>query len=157
MAPLGMAPHTDARATADPLDALVGHSAAMQEVFRLIEQVAATTLTVLITGETGTGKELVARAVHGCSDRSRGPFIAVNGSAIPAGLIESEFFGHARGAFTGALTARRGLMEELVGERCSSTKSPRWTSRCRPSCSAHSRTGARDRWAPTSRSPSTSG
>lgn len=115
MAPLGMAPHTDARATADPLDALVGHSAAMQEVFRLIEQVAATTLTVMVTGETGTGKELVARAVHGLSDRSRGPFIAVNGSAIPAGLIESEFFGHARGAFTGAVTARRGLMEEARG------------------------------------------
>jgi len=98
-----------------PLDGLVGHSSAMQELFHLIEQVAATSLTVLITGETGTGKELVARGVHGLSERSRGPFVAVNGSAIPGGLIESELFGHARGAFTGAVSARRGLMEDAAG------------------------------------------
>jgi DNA-binding NtrC family response regulator len=98
-----------------PLDSIVGNSTAMQQMFRLIEQVAPTRLTVLITGETGTGKELVARAVHGASDRASGPYVVVNCSALPETLIESELFGYTRGSFTGAVATRRGLIEEAQG------------------------------------------
>jgi PAS domain S-box-containing protein len=87
---------------------LLGRSDAMRTVFEAIGQVARTGSTVLITGETGTGKELVARAVHRASDRADKPLVLVNCAAIPASLIESEFFGHERGAFTGALTRREG-------------------------------------------------
>lgn len=100
---------------ANPLDALVGNSPPMQELFRLMERVAPTRMTVLVTGETGTGKELVARAIHGLSDRARRPFIAVNSSAIPETLIDSELFGHTRGSFTGAVETHRGLIEEAQG------------------------------------------
>ena len=90
---------------------LLGTSAKMQAVYRLIEGVAATTSTVLVLGESGTGKELVARAVHQHSARSTAPFVAVNCAAIPRELVESELFGHERGAFTGAHNARAGLFE----------------------------------------------
>ncbi|MBT3342004.1 MAG: sigma-54-dependent Fis family transcriptional regulator [Gemmatimonadetes bacterium] len=98
------------------LDGIVGHSAAIAAVKTQIEQVSATdTTTVLITGETGTGKELVARAVHQSSARHQGPFIAVNCSAIAPNLIESELFGHEKGAFTDAHKARKGQFELASG------------------------------------------
>jgi DNA-binding NtrC family response regulator len=94
---------------------MVSNSATMKEVFRQIAQVAATDETVLLLGESGTGKELVARALHHSSKRSAGPFVAVNCSAIPETLMESELFGHEKGAFTGAATQRRGRFEEAAG------------------------------------------
>jgi DNA-binding NtrC family response regulator len=87
----------------------------MQRLFRLIERVAPTRATVLITGETGTGKELVARAVHDLSPRADKSFVAVNCSAIPSTLLEAELFGHIRGSFTGAVQSRKGLIEEAAG------------------------------------------
>ena len=90
---------------------LIGNSPAMQEVYRLAIGVAPTSSTVLILGESGTGKELTARAIHGHSPRVNNPFVAVNCSAIPVDLVESELFGHVRGAFTGATATRAGLFE----------------------------------------------
>jgi len=95
--------------------AMVGKTPAMQRLFRLVERVAPTRATVLITGETGTGKELVARAVHEHSPRGDKPFVAVNCSAIPSTLLEAELFGHVRGSFTGAVQSRKGLIEEASG------------------------------------------
>src|SRR5262249_5876823 len=81
---------------------LLGKSARMQELFKLIGRAAAADTTVLVTGESGTGKELVARAIHHHGGRKHGPFVAINCAAIPENLLESELFGHERGAFTGA-------------------------------------------------------
>ena len=93
------------------LGSLVGSSRSMQEIFHLVEQVAPSTASVLITGESGTGKELVARTIHDMSPRKNKPFVAINCSAIPETLIESEIFGHEKGAFTGALERRAGCFE----------------------------------------------
>jgi len=98
-----------------PSDELVGNSRTMREVFGLISQVADSSTTVLIHGETGTGKELVARAIHKNSPRAQGPFVEVNCAAMPDTLLESELFGHERGAFTGANMRRRGRFEEANG------------------------------------------
>ena len=95
--------------------ALVAASPAMREVIRLVERAAEYKTTVLITGESGVGKEIVARAVHELSDRAAQPFLAVNCGAIPESLIESELFGHAKGAFTGADSEKRGLFREAGG------------------------------------------
>jgi transcriptional regulator with GAF, ATPase, and Fis domain len=95
--------------------AIVGRSDVMQEVFRLVEQVAPARSTVLITGESGTGKELIAKAIHEASPRVGKPFVTVNSSNIPSELLESELFGHTRGAFTGAVAAKKGLFEVADG------------------------------------------
>ena len=97
------------------LGSLVGPSKKMQEVFRLVEMVAPSTASVLITGESGTGKELVARTIHSLSKRKLKPFVAINCAAIPETLIESEIFGHEKGAFTGALERRTGCFELAEG------------------------------------------
>jgi formate hydrogenlyase transcriptional activator len=93
------------------LPRIVGNSAALRRVLEMVRIVAPTDATVLIQGETGTGKELIAEAIHKCSDRSNGPFVKVNCAAIPAGLLESELFGHERGAFTGAVARGIGRFE----------------------------------------------
>ncbi|MCU0577482.1 MAG: sigma 54-interacting transcriptional regulator [Desulfobacterota bacterium] len=98
-----------------PSDEIIGNSKTMKEVFGLVSQVADSGTTVLIHGETGTGKELVARAIHRNSPRVNGPFVEVNCAAMPDTLIESELFGHERGAFTGANQKRRGRFEEATG------------------------------------------
>jgi len=90
---------------------LIGSSATMQEVYRLVERVAANDCTVLVRGESGTGKELVANAIHGLSQRAAGPFVVQNCSAFNDNLLESELFGHVRGAFTGAVSDKKGLFE----------------------------------------------
>jgi len=95
-----------------PLPPIVGASARMQRLLKLVARVAPTESTVLILGESGTGKELVARSLHVLSPRAQGPFVAVNVAALPDSLIESELFGYARGAFTGAASDRAGLVEE---------------------------------------------
>jgi two-component system nitrogen regulation response regulator GlnG len=98
-----------------PGDRLVGKSPAMLEIFKTIGRVAARNIPVLVTGESGTGKELVARAIHGASRRVDAPFVAINTAAIPRELLESELFGHERGAFTGAVAARLGRFRECAG------------------------------------------
>jgi len=94
---------------------MLGQAPAMQDVFRAIGRLSQSNVTVMITGESGTGKELVARALHKHSPRASGPFIAINTAAIPKDLLESELFGHERGAFTGAQTMRRGRFEQAEG------------------------------------------
>jgi len=97
------------------LGSMAGKSAPMRALFQLIETVAPTAATILITGETGTGKEMVARAIHQTSPRHRGRFVAINVSAIPETLLDAELFGHARGAFTGAVAMRQGRLEQADG------------------------------------------
>ncbi|WP_302174500.1 nitrogen regulation protein NR(I) [uncultured Hydrogenophaga sp.] len=94
---------------------MLGQAPAMQDVFRAIGRLSQSQVTVLITGESGSGKELVARALHKHSPRASGPFVAINTAAIPKDLLESELFGHERGAFTGAQTMRRGRFEQADG------------------------------------------
>jgi DNA-binding NtrC family response regulator len=102
-------------ADAGEISGIIGNCAAMQDVFQQIRQVADTDATVLIQGESGTGKELIARALHDLSDRSGGPFIPVNLGALPETLLESELFGHEKGAFTGAARQKPGCFEQARG------------------------------------------
>jgi DNA-binding NtrC family response regulator len=94
---------------------IIGESAPMQRVFEMVQRVAPMRTSVLITGDTGTGKELIARAVHDVSPRANAQFIAVNCSALPENLLESELFGHVKGSFTGAIANKRGLIEDASG------------------------------------------
>src|SRR5262245_22427199 len=96
----------------EPFDSMIGESDSMRALFATIERVAPTDLTVLVLGETGTGKELVARSLHRRSGRGEGPFVALNCAALPATLVESELFGFERGSFTGAVAARAGHVEQ---------------------------------------------
>ena len=100
---------------ASAMPEMLGQAPAMQDVFRAIGRLSQSTVTVMITGESGSGKELVARALHKHSPRAGGPFVAINTAAIPKDLLESELFGHERGAFTGAQTMRRGRFEQADG------------------------------------------
>lgn len=106
---------TEAVAGARSFEGLVGKSPVMKQVYDLIQRVSSTDSSVLLTGESGTGKELVARALHAESERTSKPFIAINCAAVPANLLESELFGHVRGAFTDAKTSRKGLFERADG------------------------------------------
>ena len=110
------------RAAARPI---IGHSSSLREVLEQVEIVASTDATVLVLGETGTGKELVARAIHDASGRSQRPFVKLNCAAIPATLLESELFGHERGAFTGAVAMKKGLLETAEGGTESGTTARR--------------------------------
>lgn len=101
--------------SAEPVSEIIGEAPAMQEVFRAIGRLSQSNISVLINGESGTGKELVAHALHRHSPRSKAPFIALNMAAIPKDLMESELFGHEKGAFTGAATLRRGRFEQANG------------------------------------------
>jgi len=105
----------EVRARGVPGERLVGRSASLLEVFKTIGRVARSDVSVLINGESGTGKELIARAIHNASPRAEKPFVAVNAAAIPRDLLESELFGHERGAFTGAVEARPGRFREASG------------------------------------------
>ncbi|MBW5408234.1 nitrogen regulation protein NR(I) [Morganella morganii] len=102
-------------AASDPVSGIIGESPAMQEVYRVIGRLSRSSISVLINGESGTGKELVAHALHHHSPRADAPFIALNMAAIPKDLIESELFGHEKGAFTGALQVRQGRFEQADG------------------------------------------
>ena len=103
---------------AEPMPGIVGTSQRMLDVYSMVARVAPTTSTVLIQGETGTGKELFARAIHSTSRRSQHPFVPVDCSALAESLLESELFGHVKGAFTGAFTDKRGLFEVAGGGTC---------------------------------------
>ncbi|NNE67792.1 MAG: sigma-54-dependent Fis family transcriptional regulator [Pyrinomonadaceae bacterium] len=96
-------------------DSVVGRSEKMEEIFRLVERIAPARSTILITGESGTGKEVIAKQIHQSSTRSDRPFVVVNCSNIPSELLESELFGHTKGAFTGAVSAKKGLFEAADG------------------------------------------
>lgn len=96
-------------------EAIIGESQILQDVLNLARRVAVHDTTVLITGESGTGKELIARGIHVCSNRNKGPFVSINCGAIPANLLESEFFGYMKGAFTGADSDHKGLFEVAAG------------------------------------------
>ncbi len=106
---------TSSQAVAAQATEMLGQAPAMQDVFRAIGRLSQSTVTVLINGESGTGKELVASALHKHSPKASGPFVAINTAAIPKDLLESELFGHERGAFTGAQTMRRGRFEQADG------------------------------------------
>src|ERR1700743_181376 len=108
-------PERPAPPAVSAIESLLGNSVAMQEVFRLIERVGPTEASVLLTGESGSGKELAAQMIHECSSRRGKPFIAINCGAIPAGLIEAELFGYEKGSFTGAVRSHAGVFERAQG------------------------------------------
>ena len=115
---------------------IVGESPAIRKLLQLIARVAPQETSVLVLGESGTGKELVARALHQQSARSAKPFVAINCAALTETLLESELFGHEKGAFTGAVAQKRASSKWPKGARSSWTKSASWRRRCKPSCCA---------------------
>ena len=121
-------------------DGIVGSSAPMREAVALARKVAGTDASVLLTGETGTGKDVFARAIHGGSSRSRENFVAVNCAAFTKELLESELFGHKAGAFTGAVKDKKGLLDEADGGTLFLDEIGEMAPSCRPSCCACSRT-----------------
>ena len=121
------------------LPGLVTGSARMAQVLDLIRRVAPTDATVLIHGESGSGKEVVAKAIHYASQRARGSFVAINCAALPETLLESELFGHVKGAFTARQRTRRGCSRKLMAGRSCSTRSAKCRRACRPSSCARSR------------------
>ncbi len=135
---------------------IVGQSKKMKDLFELIESVAASDANILIQGENGTGKELIANAIHYNSNRVKGPFIKINCAAIPKDLIESELFGYKKGAFTGATTTRSACSRWPRAGRCCSTRSARCRRTCRPSCCACCRSASTGRSAATGSCTSTS-
>ena len=131
----------------------IGESLAMRTVFGVLERIAPTDGTVLLEGETGTGKDVLARAIHLASPRAKAPFVVVDCGAVSYSLIESELFGHERGAFTGAVASRRGRVRDRRRRaRCSSTRSASCRSTCSPSSCACSRRASSGAWAATRRS-----
>jgi transcriptional regulator with GAF, ATPase, and Fis domain len=145
---------TSAPVSAEPLT--VSRSPRMQTIFEFLRIVRNSESTVLVIGESGTGKEVIARMIHHASRRKDHPFVAVSCALFSETLIESELFGHDRGAFTGALRDRPGRFELANAARCSSTTSTTCRSRCRSSCCARCRRGqssgsaGRRRWLSTS-------
>ena len=128
---------------------------AMARLYELARRLARSTIPILILGETGSGKELAAATVHAFSARAGGPFVSVNCAAIPENLAESELFGHARGAFSGAMAAKPGTSRSPRAARCSSTRSASCRPRSRPSSCACSRAASCSAWARSRRAPST--
>ena len=114
-APRGVAPESRGPVERRKFPEMIGQRPVIQELFKTLEKIADTDSTVLIAGESGTGKELIARALHNLSSRQKLPFIAINCSALPEPLLESEIFGHKRGSFTGAFADKKGLFEEAEG------------------------------------------
>ena len=135
---------------------IIGKSDNIQQVFRLMEKVARTDSSVLITGESGTGKELVARAIHFTSERGNGRFLPINCGALPETLLESELFGYKRGAFTGAMQDKVGLLKSADKGTLFLTRLARCRCSSRSSCCAPCRSANAIRWDPTSRCASTS-
>ena len=117
--------HLEAEETNVRFEDIVGSTPAMREIFAIVARVSKTDATVLIQGESGTGKELLAKAVHSNSPRKSRAFVAINCGAIPETLLESELFGHEKGAYTGAHIQRKGNSSWPTAARCSSTRSPR--------------------------------
>jgi transcriptional regulator with GAF, ATPase, and Fis domain len=128
------------------LERLVGKSPAMQRVFETIRMVANTDHTVLITGESGTGKDLTARAIHGLSDRHAGPYVAVNCPTVPENILESELFGYKKGAFTHATQNKRGLFQEADGGTIFLDEIGDISPPSRPSCCAFCRKRRSNPW-----------
>ena len=150
--------HQRAGAISKPLASgteMIGQSAAHKALLEEIRLVANSDLSVLITGETGVGKELVAQSIHRHSMRSGKPMISLNCAALPETLVESELFGHVRGAFSGAVNERRGKFELADGGGLFSTRSASCRWRCRPSCSACCRAGSCSGSAPIASTAST--
>jgi len=139
------------------LDALVGTSPAMRQVKELIRRAAPASGTVLITGETGTGKELAARAIHAGSARAERPFVALNCAALAESLLENELFGHGKGAFTGADAARAGLIEHASGGTLFLDEIGTMSNACRPRCCAPLKPGKSGASARTTAAASTCG